>query len=80
MVLPGMAGGLTIPISSGQPVEIYVNELAPAWQETLLTMQEGAQWEVSVPPGLVLINSESGSGMPEQEAGSYLIELVGIVQ
>ena len=66
--------------SLGQPAEFYINELAPAWQETLLSMQEGAQWEVSVPPGLVLINSESGDGMPENESGTYLIELLEIIE
>ena len=43
-------------------------------------MEEGAQWEVSVPPGLVLINSESGDGMPENESGTYLIELLEIIE
>jgi len=66
--------------SLGQPAEFYINELAPVWQETLLSMQEGAQWEVSVPPGVALLNSESGDGMPENEPGTYLIELLEIVE
>jgi FKBP-type peptidyl-prolyl cis-trans isomerase/cell division protein FtsL len=66
--------------SLGQPAEFYIYELAPAWQETLLSMQEGAQWEVSVPPGLVLVNSESGGGMPGNKSGTYLIELLEILE
>jgi FKBP-type peptidyl-prolyl cis-trans isomerase len=65
--------------SSGQPAELYINDLDPAWQETLLSMEEGAQWEVSVPPGLVLINTEPGGGMPENESATYLIELLEII-
>lgn len=65
--------------SLGQPAEFYIYELAPAWQEALLSMEEGAQWEVSVPPGLVLINSESGDGVPENKSGTYLIELLEII-
>jgi len=66
--------------SSGQPAELNINDLDPAWQETLLSMEEGAQWEVSVPPGLLLTNSEPEGGMPENESGTYLIELLEIVQ
>ena len=66
--------------SSGQPAELNINDLDPAWQETLLSMEEGAQWEVSVPPGLLLINTEPGGGMPENESGTYLIELLEIIQ
>ena len=66
--------------SSGQPAELYINDLDPAWQETLLSMEEGAQWEVSVPPGLVLLNTEPGGGMPENESATYLIELLEIIQ
>jgi len=66
--------------SSGQPAELYINDLDLAWQETLLSMEEGAQWEVSVPPGLVLINTEPGGGMPENESATYLIELLEIIR
>ena len=66
--------------SLGQPARVYINELAPAWQETLLSMEVGAQWEVSVPPGVVLINTGPESRMPENETGTYLIELVEIIE
>lgn len=34
------------------PVELPVNKTMPGWRQALLLMQEGAKWELFIPPGL----------------------------
>ena len=57
------------------PTAIRVDQAIPAWQEALPRMEEGARWELYVPPDL-------GYQAPERLAGRTLIfqiELLAIV-
>jgi FKBP-type peptidyl-prolyl cis-trans isomerase len=36
----------------GQPVEVGLDEVVPGWGEGLQLMQEGAQWQIFIPPHL----------------------------
>jgi hypothetical protein len=60
--------------SSGQPATLHMSELAPALQEALLHMGEGAEWEVTVP------ELQQYQGTQGSEPGLYLIELIEVIE
>jgi len=54
---------------SGQPATLHMSEFAPALQQALLNMGEGAEWEVTVPQ-----QDTQGAG-----PGLHLIELLAVI-
>jgi FKBP-type peptidyl-prolyl cis-trans isomerase len=64
---------------SGQRAIFGMNGLLPGWQEPLLQMQEGAEFEVYVPPGIANIGGISSIKKQSGEPGIYLIELIHVV-
>ena len=60
--------------SSGQPATLNMSEIGPVLQEALLNMEEGAEWEVTVP------DQYPRQETPGLESGLYLIELVEIIE
>lgn len=60
--------------SSGQPATLKMSELGPVLQEALLNMEEGAEWEVTVP------ERYPHQATPGPEPGLYLIELVEVIE
>ena len=64
---------------SGQRAIFGMDGLLPGWQEPLLQMQEGAEFEVYVPPDIANIGGIS-LRKPDMEPGIYLIELIQVVE
>jgi hypothetical protein len=64
--------------STGQPVTLYLSELDPGWQETLSSMQEGAEWEVFLPPEIIRDGTGGNASVPGSGPAMYLIELLEI--
>jgi len=60
--------------SSGQAATLHMSELDPILQEALLNMEEGAEWEVTVPEQHP--HQETQGARP----GLYLIELVEVIE
>jgi hypothetical protein len=65
---------------SGQRAIFGMDGLLPGWQEPLLQMQEGAEFEVYVPPGIANIGGIPSLNKPDMEPGIYLIELIQVVE
>jgi len=65
---------------TGQRAIFGIDGLPPAWQEPLLQMHEGSEFELYVPPGNANIGGVPSPDKPEQEPGIYLIELVHVVE
>lgn len=64
---------------SGQRAIFGMNGLLPGWQEPLLRMQEGSEFEVYVPPEIANIGGISSLSKQAGEPGIYLIELIQVV-
>jgi hypothetical protein len=65
---------------SGQRAIFGMDGLLPGWQEPLLRMQEGAEFEVYVPPEIANISGISSTSKQRMEPGIYLIELIQVVE
>ncbi|HYQ70790.1 MAG TPA: FKBP-type peptidyl-prolyl cis-trans isomerase, partial [Gammaproteobacteria bacterium] len=65
---------------SGQRAIFGMDGLLPGWQEPLLHMQEGAEFEVYVPPDIANIGGISTGKKAAGEPGIYLIELRKVVK
>ena len=65
---------------SGQRAIFGMDGLIPGWQEPLLRMQEGAEFEVYVPPDIANIGGIPSLEKQADEPGIYLIELIQVVQ
>jgi FKBP-type peptidyl-prolyl cis-trans isomerase/chromosome segregation ATPase len=63
--------------SDGQ-AEFSVQEVIPGWQEALLQMQEGAEWELYIPPTLAHHGATRNRGALGQQPLIYQVELVEI--
>jgi FKBP-type peptidyl-prolyl cis-trans isomerase len=63
----------------GGQVSLAISELIPGWREALLKMEEGAQWELYVPPALAVprgtLHKPGALGL---QALIYDIELVAV--
>jgi FKBP-type peptidyl-prolyl cis-trans isomerase len=57
-----------------------VSELIPGWQEALQHMQEGAQWELYVPPSLATRGGTRKRSLVGMQPLIYQLELVSINQ
>jgi FKBP-type peptidyl-prolyl cis-trans isomerase len=64
--------------STGAPETFSMNELTPGWREVLLKMQEGAEFELYVPPSLAASGSVRKRSMLGFEPNIYLIELLKV--
>jgi hypothetical protein len=64
---------------SGQRAIFGMNGLLPGWQEPLLRMQEGSEFEVYVPPEIANIGGITSISKKAGEPGIYLIELIQVV-
>lgn len=56
-----------------------VNEVIPGWKEALLRMEEGAQWELYIPPDLAHKGGTRKRGMLGFEPLIYVIELKTVI-
>jgi FKBP-type peptidyl-prolyl cis-trans isomerase len=65
--------------STGAPETFSMNELMPGWREVLLKMQEGAEFELYVPPSLAASGSVRKRSMLGYEPSIYLIELLQVI-
>ena len=65
---------------SGQHATFGMNGLLPGWQEPLLRMQEGSEFEVYVPPDIANIGGIPSLKKQTGEPGIYLIELIQVVK
>jgi hypothetical protein len=64
---------------SGQRAIFGMNGLLPGWQEPLLRMKEGSEFEVYVPPEIANIGGITSLSKQAGEPGIYLIELIQVV-
>lgn len=63
---------------SGQPVTFPINGVIQGWQEVLPLMEEGAKWQVFIPPALAYGERGSGGTIGPNEALIFDIELVKV--
>ena len=66
--------------TTGTPSSFSMNELLPSWQEALLKMEEGAEFELYVPPNLSTKGGVRKRGVLGYEPSIYLIELLEVVR
>lgn len=66
--------------STGAPSTFSMTEVLPGWQEVLLKMQEGAEFELYVPPKLATSGGTRKRSMLGFEPSIYLIELLQVVK
>lgn len=57
-----------------------MSEVIPGWQEALLQMREGAEWELYVPPQLAQKGNIRKRGMTGFEPSVYLMELLQVIE
>jgi FKBP-type peptidyl-prolyl cis-trans isomerase len=65
--------------SDGTPATFGMKEVLPAWREVLLKMEEGAEFELYVPPSQMTRGSVRNRGVTGFEPTLYLIELLTVV-
>ena len=63
---------------SGSPITFSTNQVIPGWQEALLLMQEGARWEIAIPPPLAYGPKGSGRAIGPNMTLIFEIELVKV--
>lgn len=56
-----------------------LDEVIPGWKEALLRMEEGAQWELYIPPDLAHKGGARKRGMLGYEPRVYVIELKSVI-
>ena len=66
--------------STGAPRTLRMDEVIPGWQEVLLKMQEGAEFELYVPPNLATKGGTRKRSVLGFEPSIYLIELLQVVK
>ena len=66
--------------SDEAPVTFRMKELMPGWQEVLMKMEEGAEFELYVPPKLTTRKGVRNRGMLGFEPNIYLIELLEVAE
>ena len=66
--------------SRGQPAIFPVNRVIPAWTEALQLMQEGAKWQLFVPPHLGYGAQGNPPTIPPNAVLIFEIELINIVR
>lgn len=66
--------------SDEAPMTFNMKELLPGWQEVLMKMEEGAEFELYVPPSLTTRKGVRKRGMLGNEPNIYLIELLEVTE
>jgi FKBP-type peptidyl-prolyl cis-trans isomerase len=61
--------------ANGGPLTLGMTGVQPGWQEVLLKMEEGAEFELYLPPQ----PATGGEGVSGSEASIYLIELLEVI-
>lgn len=62
----------------GKPVQFNLNEIIPGWQEALKLMQEGAKWQLFVPPQLAYGTRGAGRDIGPNATLIFDIELIRV--
>lgn len=62
----------------GQPASFGVSGVIPGWTEALQLMQEGAKWQVFVPPNLAYGEKGAGANIGPNATLIFEIELISI--
>ena len=62
----------------GQPATFSLGGIIPGWQEALQLMNEGARWEVVIPPELAYGETGAGGAIGPQETLIFEIELIEV--
>ncbi len=62
----------------GEPAEFQLNKVIQGWQEILPRMQEGAKWQVVIPPELAYGKSGAGASIGPNETLVFDIELIEV--
>tara|TARA_Y100001934_G_scaffold269583_1_gene353231 strand:+ start:433 stop:1125 length:693 start_codon:yes stop_codon:yes gene_type:complete len=65
-------------IQRGQPATFSLGGIIAGWQEALQLMQEGARWEVVIPPELAYGSTGAGGLIGPQETLIFEIELIEV--
>ena len=65
-------------IRRGQPATFSLGGIIAGWQEALQLMQEGARWEVVIPPELAYGSTGAGGAIGPQETLIFEIELIEV--
>ncbi|MFL2550853.1 MAG: FKBP-type peptidyl-prolyl cis-trans isomerase [Candidatus Thioglobus sp.] len=65
-------------IARGQPATFSLGGIIAGWQESLQLMQEGARWEVVIPPELAYGSTGAGGAIGPQETLIFEIELIEV--
>jgi FKBP-type peptidyl-prolyl cis-trans isomerase FklB len=62
----------------GQPAIFPVKEVIPGWIEALKLMQEGAKWQLFIPPNLAYGERGAGSVIGPNATLIFEVELISI--
>lgn len=62
----------------GEPAEFKLSQVIQGWQEVLPLMQEGAKWEVVIPPELAYGESGAGSSIGPNETLIFEIDFIEV--
>lgn len=62
----------------GEPAEFKLNKVIQGWQEVLPLMQEGAKWQVVIPPELAYGEQGAGASIGPNETLVFDIELIEV--
>ena len=65
-------------IRRGQPATFSLGGIIAGWQEALQLMQEGARWEVVIPPELAYGSNGAGGAIGPHETLIFEIELIEV--
>jgi FKBP-type peptidyl-prolyl cis-trans isomerase FklB len=65
-------------IRRGQPATFPVSGIIPGWSEALQLMQEGAQWQLFIPPNLAYGERGAGNVIGPNSTLIFEVELISV--